>query len=168
MNEIKKPTIYLETSTISFLTSRPSENSVLRGKQVLTEQWWKMRNQFDLFVSETVIEEIGFGDKDAAALRIQAVRDIPILERNEEVDKLAVKFLDAGVIPIGVKPDAFHIALAVIYRIDVLLTWNQKHIATNASRREIEDVIMMESLTFPKLLTPEQHLLLMEVEPNVH
>lgn len=162
MTPLRRPTVYLETSTISYLTARPTEEPLRKAKQILTRMWWEKREKYDLFVSETVMEEISKGDKDAAERRMKAVYSIPILQRNADIDRLAIALMETDVIPVSAKPDAFHIAFAVIYELDILLTWNQKHIATNPNRREIENVIVATSRSFPRLLTPEQHLLTME------
>ena len=44
------------------------------------------------------------------------------------------------------------------------VTWNQKHIATNANRRLIEAVLLDAGFRLTRLWTPEQHLFLMEIE----
>jgi hypothetical protein len=43
-----------------------------------------------------------------------------------------------------------------------LITWNQKHIAAEKKRRQIEAIIEGFGLTPPKLLTPEEHLIFEE------
>jgi hypothetical protein len=63
--------------------------------------------------------------------------------------------------------DAVHVAYTAIHGMDILLTWNQKHIATDMKRRLIEAVILDFGFRLPRLLTPEQHLLSMEHE-DVH
>ena len=35
-----KPRVYIETSVISYLTSRPSNNIGIRGCQYFTRYWW--------------------------------------------------------------------------------------------------------------------------------
>ena len=162
-----KPKIYVESSTISYLTSRPTEEPIRRAKQIFTRQWWELRNSFDLYISETVVDEIRLGDKVAASLRIDAVRGIPILELVSSITPLAQTLLRTGAIPEKEEADAVHIAYTAVHGMDVLLTWNQKHIATDAKRRLIEAVILDFSLRLPRLLTPEQHLLSMETK-NVH
>ena len=75
-----KPKAYLETSVISYLISRPSRDLIVAANQQLTQEWWQVRRQnFDLFISQLVIQEASAGDKDAAQRRLQAVVDIPLL-----------------------------------------------------------------------------------------
>jgi len=120
-----------------------------------------------LYISQTVIDEIRLGDEAAAKLRMDAVRGMPILEYVPSVELLAQGLLRTGAIPAKSEADAFHIAYTAVHGVNILLTWNQKHIATNMTRRLIEEVILGFGYRLPRLLTPEQHLLLMEVE-HVH
>lgn len=159
---MEKSRIYVESSTISYLTARRSRDIVLNAKQELTHEWWELRDRFDLFVSETVVEEISEGDPEAAEARLQVVQGIPLLVINEAIKPLAQALLRAGAVPIKSETDAVHIAYSAVYEMDFLITWNQKHIATDARRRFIEDVLLDSGFHLPRLLTPEQHLLTME------
>ena len=59
-------TIYLETSIIGYLTSRPSRDLVTAANQQLTHDWWdQRRKQYDLFISEAVVAECCKGDPAA-------------------------------------------------------------------------------------------------------
>jgi hypothetical protein len=80
-----KPKVYLETSVISYLTSRPSRDLIVAANQQLTQEWWQARRQdFDLFISQLVIQEASAGDENAVQQRLQAVVDIPLLKLSEE------------------------------------------------------------------------------------
>ena len=152
--------IYLESSTISYLTARPTEEPIRKAKQILTRRCWEKRVLFDLFISESVIEEIRKGDPQAAALRTHAVEGIPILSLNHHVQRLAQTLLLLEVVPQNEEQDALHIAYAAVYEMDYLLTWNQKHIANQQKRRQLEEIILGLHLKTPYITTPEQFLLL--------
>jgi hypothetical protein len=48
-----RPTVYLETSIIGYVTSRPSRDLVTAGNQQLTLDWWdNCRQQYEIYVSE--------------------------------------------------------------------------------------------------------------------
>lgn len=50
------PTVYLETSVISYLTARPSRDIVVAAHQQTTRDWWDTRGSiFDLYISENAI-----------------------------------------------------------------------------------------------------------------
>jgi len=51
-----------------------------------------------------------------------------------EIVKLADLYLQQGAIPLKSQADAFHLAIAVVNQMDILLTWNYKHLA-NVNRK---------------------------------
>ena len=55
--------LYLETSVISYLTARPSRDLILAAHQQITRDWWDLKRQnFQMFISQLVIQEAGAGD----------------------------------------------------------------------------------------------------------
>jgi hypothetical protein len=69
-----RPTIYLETSIISYLAARPSRDVIAAARQQLTVEWWeKRRTSYEVFVSTLVVEEAELGDASAAAQRLRIV-----------------------------------------------------------------------------------------------
>ena len=155
--------VYIETSVISYLTSRPSRDLVVAANQEVTRDWWAIaRERFELFISEAVVQEIAAGDAEAAAERRQVVVDVPMLVGSPDALVLAKRFLSAGVIPAKAAQDALHIALATIYGVDYVVTWNCKHIANAMSQRQIEQISRACGYEPPVLCTP---LELMEDHP---
>lgn len=68
-----KPKVYIETTVVSYLTSRPSRDIVIAGYQQVTREWWQdAANRFELVASELVINETSAGDADAARDRLTA------------------------------------------------------------------------------------------------
>jgi len=64
-----KPRVYIETSVLSYLTSRRSRDLVQAAHQEVTIEWWAGRGRFELFVSDAVLAEAGRGDPDAVKFR---------------------------------------------------------------------------------------------------
>lgn len=159
MNDTKKPTVYLETSTISYLASRPATDPIRKAKQILTHRWWEQSDKFDLFISQTVFEEIVLGDMKAAEERLTVVENIRLLPLTPAVQNLADALIDSRAIPREVRLDANHIACAAVHGIDFLITWNQKHIASEKKRDQIRAIISEFGFRPPRILTPEAHLL---------
>ena len=59
-----KPTVYIETTIISYLTCWPSRDVVRLSHEMITREWWsKQRGDFDLYASDFVIEEASRGDR---------------------------------------------------------------------------------------------------------
>ena len=71
-----KPKVYLETTIVSYLTAWTSRDLVTAAMQATTREWWTSRkDEFELYVSQTVMEEARAGDADAAERRIEALKD---------------------------------------------------------------------------------------------
>jgi hypothetical protein len=52
------PSVYVETSVISYYTARASRDILTTARQTLTQEWWETaRVRFDLYVSVLVVEE---------------------------------------------------------------------------------------------------------------
>ncbi len=160
-----KPTVYVETSVISYLAARPSRDLIVAGHQQITHEWWsKVRPEVDCFISEPVIQEAAQGDQEAAQKRLAITAGIPTLILNEEIKELALKYQAAAKIPEKAKLDAFHLALPAWYQVDYLLTWNCKHIANANVRRIVENINKQLNIHTPIICTPEE---LMEIERYV-
>ena len=54
--------------------------------------------------------------------------------------------------------DALHIGTATFHWMDILMTWNIRHIANANIRRELRDLIGSMGYTLPTICTPEELL----------
>ncbi len=150
-----KPSVYLETTIVSYLTARPSKNSVLMGMIESTKEWWEQRRvDFDLFISDTVYTEASGGDPDAAQLRLEAISDISRLTVSKDARELAKELLTGIPLPMRAETDALHLAIAAVNGVDFLLTWNCRHLANAALRHRIEYLCHEAGFQPPMICTP--------------
>jgi predicted nucleic acid-binding protein len=151
--------VYIETTIVSYLTARPSRDLVLRAHQQIARRWWRTRrSDFDLFISPLVLQEAGDGDAKAAARRLAAVSDVPILAAVPGALAIAHALRNRGPIPSRAEADAMHIAIAAAHGVEYLLTWNCTHIANAQMRPDIERLCREEGFEPPILCTPEELL----------
>ena len=151
-----KPKVYIETTVVSYLTGAASRDLILAAHQQITREWWEDRLRFALYISEIVDQEAGGGDQSAAALRLQALKGIPVLELSSEARTLAKQLVTDGPLPERAAVDALHIAISVVNGMDFLLTWNCTHIANAAMRHRIEAVCRSLGYEPPVICTPEE------------
>ncbi len=152
-----KSKVYIETSVISYLTSRPSNDLRAMANQSATIEWWEtQRAKYDLVISEFVLAEAGIGHPDAAARRLEAVKDIMELRVSEEVQKLGKALIARGALPARAEMDAYHVAAAAVNGIEYLLTWNCTHIANAHIRPKIEMVCRTSGYEPPIICTPDE------------
>ena len=148
-------TVYVETSVFSYLTAKPSANLVAAARQRETLDWWELsRPRFDIFISLLVEEEARRGDSDAARRRLDAMRDLSVLEITSEVSTLATFLLKNGALPPKAADDAAHVAIAAIHRMDYLLTWNCRHIDNAEMKPIIRAACESFGVPCPEICTP--------------
>ena len=126
--------------------------------QQVTREWWATRGSFELFISQFVLDEASAGDGEAAAQRLNALRDVALLDVTEDAILLAADLVAGGGLPTKARLDALHIAVATVHGMDFLLTWNCKHIANANKLPHIRRVNALLGLETPALATPLQLL----------
>ena len=151
--------LYLETSVVSYLTARPSMNIITAAHQLITTRWWAHRRaDFELVISELVLEEAARGDADAAAKRLEALEGIPVLGVTSDVSDLAWSIVRDHLLPAKAFPDALHIAVASVHAVDYLLTWNCSHIANAELLPRVTKLVEETGFNMPFVCTPEELL----------
>jgi len=149
------PTVYIETSIVSYLTSRPSPYIRVAAWQETTTQWWEQeRFKFELFTSELVITEAGGGDSAAAAKRLERLADIPVLAIDDAAKEFAAQLIRDGGVPAEAQADALHIAIASLHGLDYLLTWNCRHINRASAKPIIRSICAVAGYPCPEICTP--------------
>lgn len=154
-----KPTVYIETSVISYLTSRPSRDLIVAGHQQITSEWWeKDLPKFKALVSPVVFKEVSVGDSSAAEKRLSAIESMDALTVSDEVRSLAVIYFETLRFPEAAMTDALHMAVASWNGVDYLVTWNCRHIANGSVKKQIRIINETRSLQTPVICTPEELL----------
>lgn len=154
-----KSKVYIETTIVSYVTARSSRDLIIAAHQQITQEWWNDRRvEFELYISQLVIQEAAAGDIEGARKRLEILNVFPLLELKPESLLLARALLDKGSLPAKAAEDALHIAVATVHGMDYLLTWNCKHIANAATRNRIEAICREEGYEPPVICTPEELL----------
>jgi len=154
-----KAKVYIETSVISYLTSRPSQDIVIAGHQQTTRDWWDThRAQFDVVASQLVVQEASAGDPQAAQQRLAVLAELELLAVSAEAMALAQALVDGGPLPSQAAEDALHIAIAVTNGIDYLVTWNCRHLANASMRKDIDRICRLRGYEPVVICTPEELL----------
>lgn len=154
-----KPSVYIETSIISYLTARPSRDLVVAANQEMTARWWQSAlGQYDLYISQLVRAEVGRGDESAANRRLILLSGIQELENIPEAMNLAARLLQIGALPSNAREDASHLALASVHGLDFLLTWNCRHINNAAKKPLMRRICEEDGYRCPEICTPYELL----------
>ncbi len=152
-----KPTVYIETSVISYYTAKPSRDIIILAHQEITREWWKDKiRHYTPYVSSVVIDEITEGNQIESKKRIKEVQKFKSLEVTNSVIELAKIYLKETSLPEKARIDSYHLALSTFHGVDFLVTWNCKHIANGNVVKKIQTINEREGYQTPFICTPEE------------
>jgi len=153
------PTAYIETSIVSYLAGKPSRDLLIAACQKATWDWWQdHRAGYKFFTSQLVVAEAGAGDPQAAKRRLAYLKGVPELLITDEVKVLAKALVAQGALPPKAEADALHIAVAAVHRIDLLVTWNCRHIDNPTMKPVVRSVCAVAGYSCPEICTPMEIL----------
>ena len=149
--------VYIDSSVLSCLASRPARDLLTAARQIETIEWWTVQSpHFELFSSDVALNEAEQGSEDAANWRIEVLREMTILTLTREASALARALLAGGAVPEGAEDAAGHIAVATVHAIDYILTWNFAHMANTVCMPIISEVCEQQGFSSPIITTPRQ------------
>ncbi len=149
--------IYIESTIPSYIVARPARDLLQAARQQITRDWWDLRSSHHaLFASQIVLDEIVGGEVAMAHKRLDLMANIPLLDLTDEARSLTQVVLGSGLLPPRADRDAAHIALATVHEMDILLSWNCRHIANAAIQRGLRQLVESSGLALPVLCTPEE------------
>lgn len=141
---MRNPHLYLETSVWNFCFADDAPE-----KKEITLRFFERIGRGDVyeaFISDVVIQEIGRAESGKAKRLLDVIAQYSpkILTVNEESIELAQRYLYEGLLPANKIEDAMHAAIATVYEMDALISWNLKHLA-NYRKMELINGVNMKS-----------------------
>jgi hypothetical protein len=82
--------------------------------------------------------------------------DCEIISETEETIELAYKYIKAGILSKNFEDDARHIAVATVNNVDMLVSWNFKHIVHFDKIRQFNGVNMSEGYKQIEIYSPRE------------
>jgi predicted nucleic acid-binding protein len=148
-------TIYIETTVVSYLVANPSRDSILAAHQQLTRQWWQEeRQKYECLTSEEVLREASMGDEEMSRRRLELLAGLTILTVDESARLLARAILGEKILPPAAVSDAIHAVVASQHCVNILLTWNCKHLANPHLLAKLRGFMAARGLILPEICTP--------------
>lgn len=149
---MRKLKIFLDTSVYSAIFDKRDIN-----RQSLTKDFWSNIEKYDLYYSEINVEEI------------EAVRDVELkkkmkalleegkrIEVTEEVEYLSKRYIEEGLIPKIYENDAHLVALTTVHSLDILVSWNFKHLVKRKTRIGVNLINLKEGYKTIEILAPPE------------
>ena len=152
---MKKLKLYIETSVWNFLISEdvPLEREITK----------KLFNQidsgiFEIYVSEMVYVEIEKAPSEIKQKLKKLIEEYkPVnLSYNKQVEYLAEKYIDEKIVPIRYNADIIHVAYAVVYNLDVVVSWNLEHLVKLKTRLKVNGINKKEGFKEIEICTPRE------------
>ena len=142
------------------------DTSVIGGYYDIEFQEWsrKLFNEFQNSKKIAVISDITLDELELARKEIRDLLDIIPVDakefviNTEETEELAGAYLKEGAITKKYHEDALHIAIATIYKVDVLVSWNFKHIVNLERIRKYNAVNLRNGYAIVEIRNPREIL----------
>jgi len=160
---MKKLRLYLDTSTISHLFANDTPDK-MRDTSLLWEDI--INDKHDIFISPVVIDEIENCDEPKRSHMFERLEQIQfqILTRTDEVVRLSDEYIAGCVLKEKNYADCLHIAFAVVYNCDIIVSWNFKHLVNYKTINKVKIVNAINH--YKEIIIMPPSMLLEEVEQN--
>ena len=156
---MRKLKLYLDTSIISYLfaedTPEKMNDTLLLWKDLISDK-------YDIFMSPVVINEIRNCTEPRQSMMFEKLEQINfhILNEIDEIFALADEYIKGGVLNAKNHDDCLHIAYAVVYNCDIIVSWNFKHLVNFKTINKVKVVNAIHlykeiSIISPAMLTEE-------------
>jgi len=151
----KKVRVYVETSVWNFVFADDAPTRRDATRRFFEEV---RKGAFEVFLSDVVLDEIKAAPEPRRSELDALIGEIgpKILDSSDETDELAASLLAGHTIPDKYDNDAKHIAIAVVENMDVLLSWNFKHIVKMTTRRVVAATSRLNGYKEIEIATPEE------------
>jgi predicted nucleic acid-binding protein len=140
MNKLK---VYLDTSIINFLYTGDSPE-YRKATEIFFEDIIA-RNKIETYISNIVIDEINKTEdkkhRDKLLGTFEEYTNIKTLIAEDEIINdigfLSESYIKKGIIPKKKTADSLHVAYSTVFQMDILLSWNFKHLANVNKEQKI-------------------------------
>ncbi len=127
---MKKLKIFLDTSVYSAIFDERDPN-----RQKLTQDFWSYIEDYDLYYSEIITAEIdAVSDENLRNKMKSLLKKGKSIEMTAEVNELSKVYIEEGLIPEKYENDAKLLALTSVHSLDILISWNFKHLVKRKTR----------------------------------
>src|SRR5262245_4230304 len=144
--------IYLDTSVFSAYFDDRSPD-----RKAQTEEFWERITAFEACTSELAREELEKTPNVDRRKRLLRLLERLTLHRvTADMRELAERYVKTGVFTPIMANDAIHVAVAVLTRQDILLSWNFKHLVNRLRRAKINQVNVSQGLPTIEIIAPPE------------
>ncbi len=152
---MKKIKYYLETSVFNFVFADDEPK-----RRDLTKKYFNalQREGTAIYSSTILIDELNAAPEPIKGKLLSLLEKYQpvILLLDEEVKELAAKYVEEKIIPQKYIEDAYHLAVASVNDIDVIVSWNFQHIVKLKTKIEVNGVNKLLGYHEIEIVSPEE------------
>ncbi len=144
--------LYLDTSVFSaYLDDRAPE------RRDLTLELWSRLGDFEVSTSEVARRELqDTPDLQRRSELLDLLNEVTVHPVTNETESLAETYLAAHVFSRKSIDDALHVAVCVLTRQDLLVSWNFRHLVNRRRRALINDLNVTRNLPTIEIVAPPE------------
>lgn len=152
---MKKFKVYIDTSVLGAIHDKDEPSRLHATKQFFSEIENKIHEGF---ISNIGVEEIGRAPEPLKDGITEMIRQIGLnmLLETDDCEELVKEYLNDGIVPLKYRDDARHIAVATVYEVDAIVSWNFKHMVNVFVKRAINSVNLRLGYKTIDILSPQE------------
>ncbi len=146
-----KRSLYLETSVVGAYLDNGEP-----FRRDMTIRWWEHElSEYRAYISILVRRELECLAQPHRDSYLNLIKGLEQLDLPEEAAILAEGYISRGIFNRKFIGDALHVALASVYKIDYLVTWNFGHVANVRKQARVRLFNTAAGFYVPMIVTPE-------------
>lgn len=113
---------------------------------------------YELVTSSITLNEIRSGPTKTRKKLLSSIREnnVKVWLADVRVKRLANSYLSRGIVPLEFSPDAEHIAAASILGVDVMVSWNLRHIVNVRTKLSVQEINTQLGYKVPAIARPDE------------
>ncbi len=147
-----KPRIYLDTSVISaYVDDRLPE------RRRATIDFWDRLPEYEVAISELTLADVRDTEEADRRQKMEdLIQPFEVLVVGDESRRLAQEYLRRGVFSPATIEDALHVAITVVNRRDIPVSWNFRHLVNRCRRALINEANILAGYPTIEVLSPPE------------
>ena len=148
---MKVPTLYLDTSVIGGYHDAEWMQDTRELWRQRETGWWRF------IASGLVAEEVMDAPPEVRQLFEDTFdRATDLLAITDEIEELALAYLDARVVSVKFEDDARHVAICTVHRVNHLVSWNFKHLVNVRREAGFNAVNLLQGYPPVSIVNPKE------------
>ena len=112
---------------------------------------------YKVYISDITVKELEDTGDETLRKRFKGlIKSFKVLKTNTQVTDLANAYIGKGVFPEKYLNDALHVAVASVYEISYVVSWNFEHLVKVKTRKSVNLVNTLEGYKEIEIVSPQE------------